>query len=116
MSRAERDPVLRGNKHRVAAERAALVTVGSDGRIVLIVPEVKDSEATGITLCHLKLAPALDANTARAVLQGYRNRYRGLVDVVTEREPSFRDDLLADVPVVELLTAPLSDLATRWIG
>ncbi len=116
VSRAERDPVLRGNKHRVAAERAALVTVGSDGRVVLIIPEVKDSEATGITLCHLKLEPSLDANTARAVLQGYRNRYRGLVDVVTEREPSFRDDLLADVPVVELLTAPLSDLASRWIG
>ncbi len=116
VSRAERDPVLRGNKHRVAAEREALVTVGSDGRVVLMVPEVKDSEATGITLCHLKLAPSLDANAARAVLQGYRNRYRGLVDVVTEREPTFRDDLLADVPVVDLLTAPISDLASRWIG
>ncbi|MFW2383615.1 MAG: SIS domain-containing protein [Acidimicrobiales bacterium] len=116
VSRAERDPVLRGNKHRVAAERAVLVTVGSDGRVVLIVPEVKDSEATGITLCHLKLAPALDTHTARAVLQGYRSRYRGLVDVVTEREPTFRDDLLADVPVVDILTAPISDLAIRWIG
>lgn len=114
VSRVERDPVLRGNKHRVAAERAVLVTVGSDGRIVLIVPEVKDSEATGLTLCHLRLAPSLEASAARGVLQGYRSRYRGLVDVVTEREPTFRDDLLADVPVVDLLTAPISELAEIW--
>ena len=114
VSRVERDPVLRGNKHRVAAERAVLVTVGSDGRVVLIVPEVKDSETTGLTLCHLKLTPALGASAARGVLQGYRNRYQGLVDVVTERQPVFRDDLLADVAVVDLLTAPISDVAQRW--
>ncbi len=114
VSRAERDPVLRGTKHRVAVERSAIVTVGSDGRVVLIVPEVKDRETTGLTLCHVKLASALDAPMARSVLQGYRNRYRQLVDVVTEREPTFRDDLLADVPVVELLTAPISDVAARW--
>jgi len=48
------------------------------------------------------------------VLQGYRNRYRQLVDFVTERQPSFRDDILADVPTVELLTAPISDVAGRW--
>ncbi len=114
VSRVERDPVLRGNKHRVAVERRVLVTVGSDGRVVLIVPEVKDSEATGLTLCHLTLADSLDVAAARAVLRGYRDRYRGLVDVVTERVPSFRDDLLADVPVVDLLTAPISDVAARW--
>ncbi len=114
VSRVESDPVIRGNKHRVAAERAVLVTVGSDGRVVLIVPEVKDSETTGLTLCHLKLTEALGASAARGVIQGYRNRYQQLVDVVTEREPVFRDDLLADVPVVDLLTAPISDVAQRW--
>ena len=114
VSRVERDPILRGNKHRVAVERGVLVTVGSDGRVVLIVPEVKDSEATGLTLCHLRLKPSLEVAAARAVLRGYRDRYRGLVDVVTEREPNFRDDLLADVPVVDLLTAPISDIAALW--
>jgi glutamine---fructose-6-phosphate transaminase (isomerizing) len=113
-SRVERDPALRGTKHRVAVEREPLVTVGSDGRVVLIVPEVKDGEATGLTLCHLRLREDLGIATARAVLQGYHNRYRQLVDVVTEREPSFREDLLADVPTIELLTAPISDVASRW--
>ncbi len=113
-SRTDRDPTLRGTKHRVAVERLPLVSVGSDGRTVLIVPEVKGGETTGLTLCHLSLAGDLGAGTARSVLQGYRNRYRQLVDVVTERQPSFREDLLAEVPTVELLTAPISDVAARW--
>ncbi len=114
-SRVERDPTLRGTKHRVAVEREPFVTVGTDGRVVLIVPEVKDAHTTGLTLCHLKLVESVDAATARSVLQGYRNRYRQLVDVVTERQPSFREDLLADVATVDLLTAPIMDVAARWL-
>ena len=114
-SRIERDPALRGTKHRVAVEREPFVTVGTDGRVVLIVPEVKDAQTTGLTLCHLRLHDDLGAAVARAVLQGYRNRYRQLVDVVTESQPSFREDLLAEVSTVDLLTAPISDVADRWI-
>ena len=113
-SRTDKDPTLRGNKHRVAVERMPIVSVGSDGRTVLIVPEVKDGTTTGLTLCHVTLIDDLGASTARSILQGYRNRYRQLVDVVTERQPSFREDLLAEVPTVELLTAPISDVASRW--
>ena len=113
-SRVDKDPTLRGNKHRVAVERSPIVIVGSDGRVVLMVPEVKDGETTGLTLCHLRLVEDLGAATARTVLQGYRDRYRQLVDVVTERQPSFREDILADVATVELLTAPISDVAERW--
>ena len=113
-SRVEKDPALRGTKHRVAVEREPFVTVGTDGRSVLIVPEVKDSQTTGLTLCHLRLKPELTAGVARSVLQGYRNRYRQLVDVVTERQPSFREDLLTNVSTVDLLTAPLSDIALQW--
>ncbi len=113
-SRVDKDPALRGTKHRVAVEREPFVTVGTDGRVVLIVPEVKDAQTTGLTLCHVKLHDDLGAAVARTVLQGYRNRYRQLVDVVTEREPGFREDLLAEVSTVDLLTAPISDVAARW--
>ncbi|MGF1596092.1 MAG: SIS domain-containing protein [Acidimicrobiales bacterium] len=113
-SRTERDPSLRGTKHRVAVEHEPFVTVGSDGRVVLIVPEVKDKHTTGLTLCHLRLTENLGSSTARTVLQGYRNRYRQLVDVVTEHQPTFREDLLAHVSTVDLLTAPISDIAARW--
>ncbi len=114
-SRTEDNPVLRGTKHRVAIERQVVVARGrSDGRTVLIVPEIKDNQTTGLTLLHVRLCEGLALAPLRAVLQGYRNRYASLRDAVTETEPTFRDDLLVDVPIVELMTEPISDLAERW--
>jgi len=86
----------------------------SDGRTVLLVPEVKDKYATGLTLLHVTLRDDLTMTSLRTVLQGYRGRYNALKDVVTETEPTFRDDLLTQVPVVELMTAPLYDVADHW--
>jgi glucosamine--fructose-6-phosphate aminotransferase (isomerizing) len=114
-SRTERFPELRGTKHRVANEREVLVARGrSDGRPIVIVPEVKDGQAVGITLLHVTFADRLPQGTARGVLQGYRNRYAVLRDAVLETEPTFREDLLAEVPVDDLLTEPINQLADRW--
>ncbi|MBK5224216.1 MAG: SIS domain-containing protein [Acidimicrobiia bacterium] len=114
-SRTDRDPQLRGTKHQVALERKVFVNVGrSDRRITLLVPEVKGNQTTGITLLHVRLAENLPAGTARRVLQGYRGRYAALRDAVMETEPAFRDDLLAEVAVIELLTSPIQALADRW--
>jgi glucosamine--fructose-6-phosphate aminotransferase (isomerizing) len=114
-SRTDRSPELRGTKHRVASEREVLVATGRrDGRPIVIVPEVKDGEATGITLLHVRFADRLPEATARGVLQGYRNRYAVLRDAVRETEPTFREDLLAGIPVHLLLTEPINQLADRW--
>ena len=48
------------------------------------------------------------------MLQGYDRRYDRLVDWVTETEGAFRDDLLADLPVADLLIQPISDTADHW--
>lgn len=113
--RTEQNPVLRGTKHQVATDQELLVGRGrSDGRTIVIVPEVKDGVATGITLLHVRFAEHLSAASARGVLSGYRRRLAALRDAVTETEPTFRDDLLAEVPVVDLLTLPVSVLADRW--
>jgi len=115
VSRVDRDPSLRGSKHLVAVERQPLVTVGRrDRRTVIIVPETKDQQTVGITLLHLKLQEQLDASVARGVLQGYRNRYSGLRDFVTETEPTFREDLLSTIPVADLLVLPITALAEHW--
>jgi glucosamine--fructose-6-phosphate aminotransferase (isomerizing) len=115
VSRTERSPELRGTKHRVAYERQVLVGRGrGDRRPIVIVPEVKDGEATGITLLHVRFADRLPVPTARGVLQGYRNRYAVLRDAVLETEPTFREDLLAEIPVDVLLTEPINQLADRW--
>jgi glucosamine--fructose-6-phosphate aminotransferase (isomerizing) len=114
-SRTERSPELRGTKHRVANEREILVAKGRrDGRPIVIVPEVKDGQSVGITLLHVRFSAQLPEGTARGVLQGYRNRYAVLRDAVLETEPTFREDLLAAVPVENLLTEPINQLADRW--
>ncbi len=114
-SRVDRNPELRGTKRRVAADREVLVARGrSDGRSVVLVPEVKGTTVTGLTLLHVRFVDRLPAVVCRGVLRGYGDRYAHLQDAVTETEPTFRDDLLADVDVVDLLTAPIAELANRW--
>ncbi len=114
-SRTDRDPRLRGTKHQVALERKVFVNVGrSDRRTTVLVPEIKGQQTTGMTLLHVQFADTISAGAARTVLQGYRGRYAALRDAVMETEPSFRDDLLADIPVLELLTSPIQPLADRW--
>ncbi|HEU5153012.1 MAG TPA: SIS domain-containing protein [Iamia sp.] len=113
--RTARNPILRGTKHRVAMEREVTVAVGrSDGRTVVIVPEVRGNECTGLTLLHCRFAERLPAARARSVLEQYRTRLSALTDAVTETEPTFRDDLLGEIPMIELLTSPVYVLAERW--
>ena len=114
-SRTATAPALTGSKHRVAVERSVLAARGRhDGRTVVFVPEVASGAAVGITLLHVRFAESLSAGAARGVLQGYRNRYSELWDAVTETEPAFDDERLADIPVVDLLTGPIGDLADHW--
>ena len=114
-SRTAASPKLTGSKHRVAVERRVLAARGRhDGRTVVFVPEVAAGETVGITLLHVRFAESLPAAAARGVLQGYRNRYAELRDAVTETEPAFDEQRLAEVPVVDLLTAPIGDLADLW--
>jgi glucosamine--fructose-6-phosphate aminotransferase (isomerizing) len=113
-SRTERNPRLRGAKRRVAVERDVMAARGrADGRTLVFVPEVKGSDTTGITLLHVRFVERLPAAAARGVLEGY-GRYGALVDAVTETEPTFRDDLLASIDVVDLLTESIQRLADRW--
>ena len=114
-SRTDRSPALRGTKKRVAEEREVLVAKGrSDGRPIMMIPEVKDNETTGMTLLHIELHDRLDPEVMRGVLQGYRNRFSALHGAVTETEETFRLDLLGQQDVGELLWVSIQELADRW--
>jgi glutamine---fructose-6-phosphate transaminase (isomerizing) len=114
-SRTERDPTLTGIKHRVAFEQEVTAARGKrDGRTLVIVPETKDKQTTGLTLLHVRFADRLPAAAARKLLEGYRGRYGALRDAVTETEPAFADDVLGEVPVIDLLDQPVHVLAERW--
>jgi glucosamine--fructose-6-phosphate aminotransferase (isomerizing) len=116
-SRTEVDPRLRGTKHRAVSQRQVTVARGArDGRMVLLVPEVKDSAVTGLSLLHLRFRAGLQPAEARAVLAGYQGRYDALADAVTETEPTMADEVLGSVPIGDLLTVPVHVLAERWRG
>jgi uncharacterized protein YfaA (DUF2138 family) len=89
--------------------QAKTVTVGisRSDESVLQVPLVRD-------LLHVDLVERLDASTVRGILAGYRRRYQALSDAVTETEEFFRDDILAEQPIIDLLIDPILDLAERW--
>ena len=114
-SRTDKSPGLRGTKQRVAEEREVLVSKGrSDGRTIIMIPEVKDNETTGMTLLHVDLYDNLAPEVMRGVLQGYRNRYSALHGAVTETEDTFRLDRLGQESVGDLLWVSIQELADRW--
>ncbi len=115
-SRAEGDGArLRGTKHRAATLREVTVAKGAtDGRTVVLVPEIHRGEVVGMTLLHARFADRLPGAEMRAVLEGYQSRYGALVDAVTESQPEFDDGRLGDLAVIDLLTSPVHVLATAW--
>jgi len=114
-SRTDENPMLRGSKHRSASEREVTVVRGrADGRTMIFVPEVKANQTTGLTLLHVRFHTRFGADAARRVLEGYRDRYQAIADQVTEVEPVMRDDVLATIDLVDLLTEPVVRLADRW--
>ena len=114
-SRVDTSNALRGTKRRVAMSQEVLVARGRrDSRTVILIPETKGSETTGITLLHVLFHDRLPAGVMKQVLQGYDNRYERLVDAVTETEASFREDRLAEVSVADALILPITSTADMW--
>ena len=58
--------------------------------------------------------PSRPEGTMPAVLDAYRQRYTTLRDAVMETEPAFDESVLGRVPVTDLLTRPIHDLAAYW--
>ena len=117
-SRAEGDAgdVLRGTKHRAATlQEVTVAKGGTDGRTVVLIPEIRQGDVCGITLLHARFADRLPGDVMRGVLEGYQARYGALVDAVTETVP-FHDERLAELPVIDLLTSPVHVLAEAWKG
>ena len=90
------------------------VARGADGRTLILVPEVKGNQTTGLTLLHVRFRDRLPGDAARRVLEGYRDRYRAIADQVTETHPVMRDDVLGTIDLVDLLTEPVVTLAAHW--
>ena len=115
-SRTDDNPMLRGTKHRAASEREVTVVRGrADGRTLIIVPEVKGNQTTGLTLLHVRFHDRLPAEAAR---RGPRGLPRPLPRRSPTRSPrssrSCATTCSATIDLVELLTEPVVRLADRW--
>jgi glucosamine--fructose-6-phosphate aminotransferase (isomerizing) len=111
---AEGGDVLRGTKHRASTlQEVTVAKGGTDGRTVVLIPEIRQGTVDGLTLLHARFAERLPGENMRAVLEGYQSRYGALVDAVTETA-SFDDDRLGELPVIDLLTSPVHVLAEAW--
>jgi glucosamine--fructose-6-phosphate aminotransferase (isomerizing) len=115
-SRAEGEEgdVLRGTKHRASTlQEVTVAKGGTDGRTVVLIPEIRQGTVDGMTLLHARFADHLPPETMRAVLEGYQSRYGALVDAVTETT-TFDDGRLGELAVIDLLTSPVYVLAEAW--
>ena len=114
-SRTEQDPRLRGTKQLTAVKRQVMAARGrSDGRTVIIVPEVSGDRATGLTLLHVRYHHRLPAADMLRVLEGYKGRLALLKSAVTETEPTFDEARLEELPVDRLVNDPVDVLADLW--
>ena len=116
-SRVGADSMLRGTKRQVSRESGVLLTRGlRDGRLILLVPEIKGGEVVGLVLLHVELHERLEPPTAADVLRRYRDRFSRLRYAVTETEAFFDEAVLAEVPTEDLLMGDLAAVASRWRG
>ena len=77
-SRTDDNPTLRGTKHRAASEREVTVVRGrADGRTLVIVPEVKGNQTTGLTLLHVRFHDRLPADGRAPRARGLPRPLRG---------------------------------------
>ncbi len=116
-SRISDNPKLRGTKSLTAREQVVWITQGkSDMRNVILIPEVKRTKTTGITLLHIDLQDELEISlqARKRILEGYKQRLFALRDAVTEQKDSFDETILEKVSIMELLTKPVVDLAEQY--
>ena len=116
-SRVGSNPKLRGTKSLAAREQTVWVARGkSDGRNVILIPEIKRSKCVGITLLHIDVENNLDLDQRKNILEGYKQKLFALRDSVTETEDTFDESKLLDFDIIDLLTQPVATLSQNWIS
>lgn len=115
VSRVTANSPLRGTKSLTAREQTVWVTQGkSDGRNVILIPEITRSKTTGIMLIHIDVNDTVNVDARKRILEGYKQRLFALRDAVTETQDTFDESKLMDIPIIELLTQPVVVLAQQW--
>lgn len=111
-SRVEQWAPLVGSKELVARTRQARLLRGAhDGRLVLVVPEQEGALLSGLAVIHLELVKSASGAHLISALSTTRGRADELRAAITEAGIDFRPGLLADLPVEDVLLAPVESIA-----
>ena len=116
-SRTDRDPTLRGTKHRVATEREVARGPGPQRRPhrSSSCPRSRTTRPPASRCCTSRFPTGCRRPRCAGVLQGYRDRYaRPARRRHRDRADLPRRPARPRSPVVDLLTEPVHDLADRW--
>lgn len=117
VSRIGSNPALRGTKSLCAREQSVWIVHGkSDGKNVILVPEIQRSQTIAITLLHIEVVSSddLSVDSRKHILEGYKQRLFALQDAVTETQDVFDENILSTIDIMELLTVPVVSLASKW--
>ncbi|WP_426592451.1 SIS domain-containing protein [Cellulomonas sp. McL0617] len=115
-SRADEPTLVVGSKRRaLEAGEARLVRGRSDGRIVVIVPEVSVSDhgSVGLTVLHVELDADATVPAVIGAMSHMGDRWAELRAAASETSPSFDEKALAGHAIEDLLFMPVEDLAAR---
>lgn len=115
-SRADQGHPLVGTKQRVVSNRTAFLGRGrNDDRPLLMLPVLPGGQVENLVILHLKFAESLPLDRKVTVLREIPNRYEDLKSHVEEANLIWTDRFLEAVPVEDLVTRPVEDLADRVI-
>ena len=113
-SRLEQWSPLSGSKELVVRTRRPRLLRGArDGRLVLMVPEQQGAVLSGIAVVHLTLAKTAPGPELVAALATSSGRAEELRAAITEAGLDFDGELLAGLPVEDVLLAPVEAVAAN---
>jgi glucosamine--fructose-6-phosphate aminotransferase (isomerizing) len=113
-SRADHGSPLMGSKRRVAELRTARLLRGrSDGRVVLVVPELDCNQLSHLCVVHVELHEHCEPHDLVAAMDSVGDRMAEIIAAVTETVPSFEPARLREFPAEDVLLAPVELLAER---
>ena len=111
-SRAETSAMLMGTKRTIVSTGHAYIGKGkADGAAIVILPILGENEfVSTLLLLHVDYNELLPASSKKAVL-GYR--YNDIRNLVNEYNIVWDDNYLEKIPLVDLFSEPVEDLAGR---
>jgi glucosamine--fructose-6-phosphate aminotransferase (isomerizing) len=116
-SRADDSAPLVGTKKLAADTRTVRLERGlTDGRLVLIIPELSGTRIAGISLLHVDLVDRATPDGLLAALQQQGNRLLELQAAITERNLPFAPEDLVELGPEVALLAPVSTVAAAVGG